>query len=656
MHKKHLIVTLTSVVTCGTVLAICIANKSSLLSVTGADTWFHYSEVPATCESYGVKEYWTDCKGNTQITEPSGGEINDQGQPSAAAIQAIIDTYGVDDERILAKEAHNYVDTVVTDKIGYFGTACSVCGDVGPLSSNLMLFTDIDFTLAQYGAEGGKWGSNVQPTTTTVTYEVTAGNTENEIKLPKINFSLYKTVRFTLSGNVWDARVGLETGSYAFPYSASGIHTGTLTFTRSGLEVNASLECSDGVNQNLVITDSDILNGNKSVSLFMIADDAYRAITAEITDLLDTCPHSFVPDSNCLGKEVCSICGEGRGVDPVIDFVANGIYGMYDWYLSFGAPDAWVINITADSMDFYTYNAGVYAEVCLPRIYFAGFEAVTIDLTIQNASEKYSFNSDLSDAFTVPSASYAAKLVFYDISASSMVASLRDSSNNILISKVITDANVLNGVDGFKFYDEGVGLGTEHLSNYTFIGEHAHNYVADPSCIGKEVCSVCYGAHGIKNPSFDFTASVYGAYDIYLPMGDYEQPGWVSANDAGSISYANYAVGGLCKYHLPRMYFAGYSSVSIDVAVNYSGVKYGLDSGLTTSYETPFAGYPLRIVFENITASSMEVKILDAYSTPHVTATCTDVNVLNGLDEFVVYVEGSGNVGWDAFSGFTFSA
>ena len=656
MQKKYLLLSLTSIVAAGAVFALSISNSVPFLSTASTGTqWNHYEAVSATCDKYGIKEYWTDCKGNTTIVEPIEGQMIEKGQPSAEDIQYIVDTYGAGDERIVAKVAHNFVDTVVASKIGYFGTACSVCGEAGELSANVMQFADIDFTKATYGAQGGKWGDNVQPTAKGMVFEVNEGSVEEEIKLPKINFGLYKSVSFTLAGNDWSARVGLASGSYAFPYAyRAEPYSGTLSFTVSGNQVNASLYCAEGTTQNVTISDSDIVNGNKSVSLYMIADTAYRTISAELTALADTCEHNYVLDANCLGKEVCSICGEARAVAPSIDFATNGIYGMYDWYTSWGAPDAgWVFNVETNSIHFYTYTAGVYSEVCLPRMYFAGFSAVTIDFTIANASEKYSFNSDLSDYYTVPSASFAAKLVFYNITSSSMVASLRDSSNNILLSKVVTDANVLNGVDGFKFYDEGVGLGDEHLSNFAFVGEHSHNYVADANCIGKEVCSSCYLEHSIANPSFDFTSSLYGAYDT--SDGVY-QDGWARADSATQISFANYHEGVVCQYHLPRIYFAGFSSVSIDVVVNYQNEIYALDSGFTTSFTIPNSVYSLSIVFENISSSSMTVKILDAFSTVQVQATCTDANVLNGSEGYVIDVKGMGYVGWDAFSNFTFVA
>jgi len=372
MQKKYLLLSLTSVVAAGAVFALSISNSAPFLSIANTGTqWNHYEAVSATCDKYGIKEYWTDCKGNTTIVEPIEGQMIENGQPSAEDIQYIVDTYGAGDERIVAKVAHNFVDTVVASKIGYFGTACSVCGEAGELSANVMQFADIDFTKATYGAQGGKWGDNVQPTAKGMVFEVNEGSVEEEIKLPKINFSLYKSVSFTLAGNDWSCRVGLATGSYAFPYAyRAEPYSGTLSFTVSGNQVNASLYCAEGTTQNVTISDSDIVNGNKSVSLYMIADAAYRTISAELTALADTCEHNYVLDANCLGKEVCSICGEARAVAPSIDFATNGIYGMYDWYKNFGAPDpGWVFNVEANSIHFYTYNSGAYSEVCLPRMY-----------------------------------------------------------------------------------------------------------------------------------------------------------------------------------------------------------------------------------------------------------------------------------------------
>ena len=180
---------------------------------------------------------------------------------------------------------HHFVNVNPTNKIGYYDTVCELCGKKGEPSEEAVTYDEIDFTQLTYCAYGGRWGTNVQPTEKTMVYEITAGHAENEIFLPKIDFSAFTTISFNLIGNVWDARVGLESGNYAFPYLASGIHSGTLTFTYDGEKVNVELICPDGINQNLVVTDSDIISGEKSFSLFMTADDPYRTITIELLSL-----------------------------------------------------------------------------------------------------------------------------------------------------------------------------------------------------------------------------------------------------------------------------------------------------------------------------------------------------------------------------------
>ena len=97
MRKKRLLILSTGLITCGTLMAVCFSTSASSLSVSGSDTWLHYEAVAATCESYGIKEYWTNCKGNTTIVEPVGGVDTEKGQPSAADIKYNVDTYVTDD-------------------------------------------------------------------------------------------------------------------------------------------------------------------------------------------------------------------------------------------------------------------------------------------------------------------------------------------------------------------------------------------------------------------------------------------------------------------------------------------------------------------------------------------------------------------------------
>ena len=479
-----LFIPLAALLSMGTTFAIVASKGTTLFAVRGTgDPYYHYEAVAATCASYGIKEYWTNCKGDTTIVEPLGVDIIERGQPSASDIQHIIDTYGAGDERIIAK---------------------------------------------------------------------------------------------------------------------SDVHG-------SGVE-----------------------------------------------------------SADCLGKEVCSVCGETLGgIVPTIDFSTNGIYGMYDWCLdsAFTAPDpGWVTVPSATSIQFLTYKTavGVVDEIRLPRIYYAGFDAVSIDLTIQYQNEIYSFDELQTTSFTIPSSGYAAKLVFGNINGSSMNVSLRDSSNNVLISSVVTDSDVLNGEEGFKFYVEAYalgmdGVGSNVLSNFTFVKDCVHNFAADTNCIGKEVCSACGKERGVADPSFDFTSNLYGAYDVYEPWGAWEQAGWVASDSASAIKFYNYGTG-VTHYHLPKIYFAGFSSVSISLASAYQGEQYAFDDSFLAKYETPFGGYSLKISFENITSSSMTVSILDAFDNPQVQTTCTNLDVLNGNENFVLYLNGVTSGAWETFSNLTFVA
>ena len=191
MNKK-VFCAITGILTCGVVLGLSFYAKEGLIFIKGQDKPYnHYSAVAATCEDYGIREYWTNCSGTTTIYDPGEVQIVEMGQPSAADILYIVNNYGTSDERLIAPTGHDYQNSIVTAKIGYFESKCSVCGDSNGLSSDLMLFADIDFTLAQYGAHGGKWDTNVQPTAKTMTYEVTDGNVENVGFYQKFHFSIY---------------------------------------------------------------------------------------------------------------------------------------------------------------------------------------------------------------------------------------------------------------------------------------------------------------------------------------------------------------------------------------------------------------------------------------------------------------------------------
>ena len=346
---------------------------------------------------------------------------------------------------------HSLVNTVVTEKIGYFGTVCSVCEEQGELSNEKMYFNNINFTKCQYGAHGGKWDTNVQPTTKTMTYEVTAETTENEIYLPKINFSLYKTVKFTVSGNDWSARVGLESGSYAFPYAyRAEPYCGTLMFIINGSQVSASLTCPEGTTQNLVINDPDIISGNQSFSLFMIADQAYKTITLELTALQDTCSHNYVVSTDKIGSEVCSICGDERNYLTTLSEID---FTTYQYGAHGGRWDTYV-QPTAKTMMFEVTAGNTENAISMPKINFRSFSSIAFSVTCGS----YAIGAGLeSQSYILPGSAndsdpaHTGTLVFA-LNGNQLTATLTCIETSQVQNVVITDADVISGNSSVCLY------------------------------------------------------------------------------------------------------------------------------------------------------------------------------------------------------------
>lgn len=338
---------------------------------------------------------------------------------------------------------HLYKETLVTDKIGYFGTVCKICGEAGPLSDNLMRYNDIDFAVAQYGAMGGKWGSFVQPTAKTMTFENVEKAEEVIISLPKINFSIYNIVKFNVSGNVWDVRVGLESDSYPFPYDASKAHSGTLTFITHDDVVDVTLSCLEGTTQNLTITDSDIINGNKSFELYMIADDLYRSATIELTALQDVCEHNYVVSTEKIGVKVCSICGDEidyKSSMNEIDF-SNNQYGSEGgkW-----AASTWA---TEKEMTYEVTAGDTENIISLPKINFKAFSSVQFNVTCGS----FAIGAGLkSGEYILPGSASSSDVAHtgvltFTMNGNNLEVTLSCNETSQTQSIIITDARVING-------------------------------------------------------------------------------------------------------------------------------------------------------------------------------------------------------------------
>ena len=219
---------------------------------------------------------------NLTITDPE--IIN--GDKSFSLFMIADDSYrAITAELIILQDSctHNYV--VSDEKIG--AEVCTICGDQRNYKTDI---NDIDFTVLQYGARGGRWDTYVQPTAKTMKFEVTQGDTENIISLPKINFKAFSSVQFNVTCGSFAIGAGLKTGEYVLPGSANSAdpaNHGVLTFTMIDDHLEATLICNEtSETQTIIITDAKVINGEISASLFMYSINyAYQEITIELTAL-----------------------------------------------------------------------------------------------------------------------------------------------------------------------------------------------------------------------------------------------------------------------------------------------------------------------------------------------------------------------------------
>ena len=284
---------------------------------------------------------------------------------------------------------HDFQPSVsASSAIGYKAIACSRCGELNGMSSELMAIEDVDFTVNKFDAHGGKWGAQVI-SAHVLEHENTTGGTEEQFYLPKIDFTKYKVVTFIVSGRSdWDTRIGLASGDYAFPYAyIASPYSGELSFVTNGNQVNVRFVCGSTV-KTATITNSDIINGEESVSLYMVADNAYRGAKVELTGLYSECPHNFVAGSE-IGNTVCSICGE-VGDTPMtvsdVDFTANifgaklmnGSSDVSGWGGGYNGGNK-LNAYAATSLAYAYYGWGIF-DLHLPRIDFRQYSEVTFTL------------------------------------------------------------------------------------------------------------------------------------------------------------------------------------------------------------------------------------------------------------------------------------
>ena len=397
---------------------------------------------------------------------------------------------------------HDYQPSVsASSAIGYKALACSRCGELNGLSNELMALADIDFNVNKFGAAGGKWGAEVL-SALVLAHEISADGAEDEVFLPKINFKNYKVVTFNVAGRAdWDTQVGLTSGDYAFPYAyVAYAYSGELSFITSGDTVTARLSCGSTL-KTLTITDADIVNGEKSASLFMRADHAYRGIKVELTGLYESCPHNFAPDLTKIGSKTCSICGEESDVPMTVDDInfttnsygaklMNGTTDVSTWGSGYNGGNKFNA-YSPTSLSYAYYGWGLF-DMHLPRIDFTKYAEVSFTLgntqvnadaaTGNAAGFRIGFESGSVQNFasTWENCELSHGKLTFTYSSGKVIAKISSFGFLTNYSYEITDAEVINGTKSVVLYAGSyLNESTSYailLSNPTFVfGVDAQN-------------------------------------------------------------------------------------------------------------------------------------------------------------------------------------
>ena len=363
---------------------------------------------------------------------------------------------------------HEYANTSDVDRIGNFGTYCTICGEPGGLSEDLMHLSDIDLVAHQYGAHGGRWEDEFPITDTdafrtekTLKYEVFAANTEELFYLPRINYQAYTSVKFSISCDSWAIEAGLASGSYILPYCgdfSSDHSTGSLMLAMNGDNLVATLTCLESSqSQQITITDQDIINGEAPLGLYANSKYLYQTVTIELAGLLDSCAHNYVASTNKIGVEVCSICGDERNYKNSlneIDFVTSQ-YGAHGgrWGAEFPvtAGDAFKTERTLK----YEVTAGnTENAIYLPKINFKSFSSVQFNVICGS----FAIGAGLeSGSYIMPGSSKSSDpahtgVLTLTLNGNQLKATLVCNETSETQTVVITNLDIINGRESVALY------------------------------------------------------------------------------------------------------------------------------------------------------------------------------------------------------------
>lgn len=261
MNKKFTLSSLLAVTTLAVVgvMAATQAPESAKLfaNTPSSGEWHHYKQQAPTSSSKGTREYWVECGGGYQFTEPTTGEIVEEaGAPDTSE-------FAENDDRYIS---YQYDENHLSLSEYAYG-AGMYCTNVSDFKNWRITYLDDGFNCNLY-SEGGMylW----------------------RIDLPRIDFTKYPTVTMNMAAPNWYENNHMGPEADDLPYHT--VYGGNkangkinLSLKSSGLYMKViDMEYGSATAFERTFTDSDIINGLKSA--YFYTEDLYDRYL-NITDI-----------------------------------------------------------------------------------------------------------------------------------------------------------------------------------------------------------------------------------------------------------------------------------------------------------------------------------------------------------------------------------
>ena len=426
MKKKILLGSLLAVTTFAAVGTLVLSQSPSSFKLSATPSqveWHHYSKRLPTSSQKGIREYWVQCGGSYQFTEPQDVTIVDKGSAYDES------EFAADDDRYFSYKFDE--DNLGFDYYNYGARMYSVTASDYKDFRATYEHGAAKFNLYSEGSDFWLW----------------------KIELPRIDYTRYPTVTMKVTAPNWyEANMmGPEADQLTYHTVYGGNKTEgkiTLTLRSTGLHMGFnSLEYASQLAFENTFTDSDIIHGLKS-AYFYTQDKWDRYINISNVEL----------STSVTPEDIYSYAGDTSKIDVVngtvalpgsVDYsIIGNNYATNDTGLVISGnanPGAAVITLPAINFNEYTVTGSVSFKFGVfnnnEHMYFGSGDS-KVDLGSNSPSSQADNNNGYVNwEMTISSSSASVKNVYSGQSyAVTLTAGMRAGTERMEISGGATSA------------------------------------------------------------------------------------------------------------------------------------------------------------------------------------------------------------------------